>query len=304
MYRLLVVPLDGSPFGERAIPLALAVARHPGATVELTHVHEPFAFRGGVPLPDTRFDIDVRQAMRAHLDRLQERIGAKAGVPVTATFLEGDVVPTLQAHIEARGADLVVMTTHGRGGMSRAWLGSVADALVRRLRAPVLLVRARAKVQVAAGKPPFRRILVPLDGSDMAEEALDHAIAMGVRSHTEYLLVRVAVPIQIGPQAHGHTVIRNEDLDFVMREAQLYLAGVAERIRRPGIPVNVTVVAHRQPARAILDLTREREIDLIALATHSRRGLSRVMLGSVADKVIRAAPVPILVYAPGAAAAE
>ena len=302
MYRTILVPLDGSPFGERAIPLALRIARHTGAALELAHVHEHVTYGGMAPAADRRLDADVKQGMRKELEALRDRLAAKVGLPVTASFLEGEVVPALQAHVESRGIDLVVMTTHGRGGVSRAWLGSVADGLVRRLHIPVVFARPRTAGRGGVDAPPVRRVVVPLDGSPFAEEVLERALRLGTPNRTEYLLLRVVTPIPAVPLPYpgGDTPVHESELEWQEQEAERYLTAVAERVRRPGVPVNVRVVTHAQPARAILDVARELDADLIALSAHGHGTLGRLLLGSVADKVIRGAAVPTLVYRPPA----
>lgn len=299
MLRLILVPLDGSPFGERAIPLALCVARRTGASVELVHVREPAVFGGGTPMVDTRLDAELKEETRAALERLRERTARRSGLPVSAALLEGPVIPTLEAHVQARSVSLVVMTTHGRGGMSRSWLGSVADALLRRIEVPMLIARSRAAARAGIGTPLFRRILVPLDGSPLAEEAVAHALDIGADQQIETLLLKVVgLELLAAARVQGAGPIEESRLAVEKQEAEEYLVRVAERVRRPGRPVNTLVVAHWQPARAILDTAAEREVDLIALSTHARRPLARFLLGSVADKVIRGASMPTLVSRP------
>lgn len=300
MYRSILVPLDGSPVGERAIPIALRVARHAGAQVDLAHVHEAIVLGGGIPMIDTRLDTEVKNGMRTALERLRERIATRAGVTLTASFLEGEIVPELLAHVKAREIDLVVMTTHGRGGVSRVWLGSVADALVRQLRIPVLLGRRAAVVRGGAKAPPFRRVLVPLDGSAFAEDVLAHAVALGAPDHTEYLLLRVVTPLPTAPALFPNTIGQFDQSEFERqeREAATYLATLAEKMRRPGVLVTTRVVVQLQPARTTLEIAREWKADLIALATHGEGALTRLVFGSVADKIIRGATVPLLVVRP------
>lgn len=304
MYRTILVPLDGSPFSERALPLALRVARHTGAAVDLAHVHDPSVF--------PHHDAEGKQVMHAALHRLRGRIAARAGLRVTAHFLEGEIVPALRDRIDEGGVDLVVMATHGRGGMSRAWLGSVADALVRELRVPLLLTRPRAPRRRAAAAPPSRRTLVPLDGSPEAEGVLAHAFALGAANQSEVLLLRIVTPLPIAldlypdgamPLGDGASPIGGADIERQAREAERYLHSVAERVRRPGVPVNTHVLVNGQPARAILDFAHECDADLIALTTHGHGAFARLLLGSVADKVLRGATVPVLMYRPAAGAA-
>lgn len=303
MHRIIVVPLDGSPFAERAIPLALRIARHTGASVDLAHVHEPVVYGGGAPVVDPRLDTEIKQGMHASLETLRDRVAKRASVPVTSTFIEGKIVPALQAHVESRGAGLVVMTTHGRGGLSRAWLGSVADALVRHLHVPVLLARQRSLGGGGADAPPVRRVLVPLDGSPRAEAVLEHALSLGSPSDTEYLLLRVVVPTEPVPIPYrgapgSDAPPYRTELELREQEAQQYVASVAERVSRSAMSVHGRVVVHAYPARAILDIAREFDADLIALSAHGHHALGRLLLGSVADKVIRGATVPTLVYRP------
>lgn len=308
MYRTILVPLDGSPFSERAIPLVIRVARHTGATIGLAHVHDPMVFPG--------YDAEGKQLMHAALDRLRGHTAARTGLRVTAHFLEGEIVPALRVRIEEGGVDPVVMATHGRGGMSRAWLGSVADALVRELRIPLLLTRPRAPSRRDADAPPSRRTLVPLDGSPYAEGVLEHALALGAANYTELLLLRIVTPLPALPDLYtggatafggGATPFGGDDVEQQVREAERYLGVAAGRLRRPGVPVNTHVLVHAQPARAILDFAREWDADLVALTTHGHGTLARLVLGSVADKVLRGATGPVLIYRPatgGSAMAE
>lgn len=307
MYQTILVPLDGSPFGERAISLALRVARAAGATLELTHVREPFA-ASRAAATSARRGAGGAAASLTMLAGLCARTEVAGGLTVTATLLEGEIASALQAHVEASASDLVVMTAHGHGGAGRAWLGSVAEALVHRLRVPVLLAWPRVVGHGRADAPPFRRILVPLDGSPLAEEVLDHAVAAGTWGHTEYLLLQVVTSGATGSEPHVAVVARTDDADLERRrlDAMCYLAAVAERVRRPGVAVNVDVVVHARPARAILSVARTRDVELIALTTQGEGALAQPLAasvagdiaGSVADEVIRGAGVPTLLYRP------
>ena len=145
MFRNILVPLDGSPFGEHALPIAYALARRAGAQVHLVRVHEPLAamvpvMAGWAPGAEMeQWTREVAESQSAYVRGVAEQ--APADVRVTPRLLHGMVLDALEVDAQRIGADLVVMTTHGRGGIARAWLGSVADGLVRRLHVPVLLVR-------------------------------------------------------------------------------------------------------------------------------------------------------------------
>lgn len=294
----ILLPLDTSTFAEQALPLALGLARRHGAALRLAIVHVPLVSTliDGVPHVDPQLDAEVRDHERGYVEGLAERLTA-GGVPTTAVVLDGPVVDALEAEVRASGAELVVMSTHGRGGLSRMWLGSVADGLVRRGPAPVLLVRSREGGAVT-GEATFRHVVVPLDGSGLAAEALEQALKVGEPASTRYTLVRAVAPVTVvGP--HATEVIAAEYQTHHEEEARRGLEEVAERLRSLGAEVDVVVVTHPSPAAAILETAESRGADLICIATHGRTGLPRLLLGSVADKVVRSAKVPVLVVRPG-----
>src|SRR5438876_11300863 len=140
MYHSLLVPLDGSMFGEHALPLALSIARRAGATLTVLHVHAPPAvtYAESLPDPDPRLDLHLKEREQAYLDGVIKRLGDISTVSVHSELLEGTTADTIRAAVSSRGVDLVVMTTHGRGPLGRLWLGSVADELVRQLPVPLL----------------------------------------------------------------------------------------------------------------------------------------------------------------------
>src|SRR4051794_37061349 len=127
MYRSILVPLDGSPFGERALPLALNIARRASATLQLVHVHDTDTPRlRGRPLPvDSERDSHSRMDERVYLAEVSQRLAPTWDGPTTTALLEGPVAATLLDHVTSSGVDLVVMTTHGRGGFSRLFLGNI-----------------------------------------------------------------------------------------------------------------------------------------------------------------------------------
>src|SRR5262245_43886601 len=181
MYRSILVPLDGSTFGEHALPLALGLARRSGASVHLLHVHTPLAslYAEAAVAIDHSLDKELKEHQRAYLADVVRRIGQAASVQVLPTLREGQVATTVRAAAAELGADLVVMTTHGRGPLARFWLGSVADALIRELPVPLLLVRPGEEQPRLDQEPPLRHLLLPLDGSPLAEQMIEPAVALG-----------------------------------------------------------------------------------------------------------------------------
>ena len=299
---LILVPLDGSPFSEQALPFALDIAGAHGATVELVHIQVPAPRAYNAPAYDTSFDRDQRAERGRWLAALGERLAGERNQPVNSVFLDGEVGATLATHIASRRPDLLVMATHGRGGLSRAWLGSVADWLVRHLTVPLFLVRPAHEAGALQHWTPHR-VLIPLDGSELAEAVLEPATVLGTPGETEYLLMTAVPPVGL---TSGDAVIarqaskRSDDqpAEADRAAAANYLGRVAEDLRGRGFAVRIHVAIHAHPGHAILDYANEIGPDLIALATRGQSGLARLLLGSVADKVVRGAAVPVLVIAP------
>lgn len=159
-------------------------------------------------------------------------------------------------------ADLIVLTTHGRGGVARMWLGNVADALLRHGCVPVLVVRPRDPPPRLEHALPITRILVPLDGSPLAEQVLEPACALGDRFGAGYLLLHVFGAFPAGGYATTLTQIEQR----ARTDIQTYLNNVADRLRVDGRVVDTAVCSEEQPALAILETTRQHGADLIALA--------------------------------------
>ncbi len=306
MFRSILVPLDGSPFAEHALPLAASLARRAGASLRLLQVTPALAdVYFWVPPPGDPFARELHQRNRSaaegYLEDVGRRLESAGAGPVAGAAVEGElgIAESIRAHAAAVGADLVVMTTHGRGPLARWWLGSVADELVRSLAAPVLLVRPREAPTNLGEDVVLRHLLLALDGTALAERVLEPAVDVGKAMNADLTLVRVvpaALPSGSAPGAPAGIEKVGEGL---RQEAERYLQKVAEALRAEGMPVQARVIAAEHPGAAILEAAAA-GIDLVALETHGRRRLSRLLLGSVADKVVRGSSLPVLVgRAPG-----
>ncbi len=304
MYRSMLVPLDGSPESEQALPLARSLALHADAALHLVHVHVPLApsYAEGRPVIDAELHSRAREHERTYLQTLAERLALPSDVPVTVVNPDGPVVPTLLQYATANAIDLIVMTTHGRGGLARAWLGSVADALIRHSATPILLLRPQQDAPTMQTAPVFRQVLIPLDGSSLAEAVLEPALTLGRLTAATYTLVEVVAPMIIGASIPGalEPWVDQEWTQQRRAEAATYLQQVAARLHAAGEQAHTEVLTSPQPAAALLNYARTHGCDLIALATHGVGGVVRLLLGSVADKVVRGAEVPVLVYRPQA----
>jgi len=294
MYRSILVPLDGSLPSEQSLPYAAALARCSGAALQLAYVHTPLVLGEGVMYlgaPNVQLWEEEKNYVRRVVDRLK-----KTGLDkVSAHVLEGPIAEALQEQALSEGCDLVVMTTHGRGPMSRFWLGSVADQLVHRLPAPLLLIRTREDVPARQSEPQIRNVLVALDGTPTAEQILEPAGTLAKMLGASCTLLRV-VPSVVPQVVFTETAVEAALADKLRAEAHVYLQRVAASLREQGIAAQTRIIAHAYPATAILNEAASGEYDLLALETHGRRGLPRLFLGSVADKVVRGASVPVLVH--------
>lgn len=302
MFRRILVPVDGSTFAEHALPFALQLAEGGAAEIELALVHVNYTpVTGDVALRDSIRDWEEhhRQREAEYLSALGERVGAVAGRDVRTVLLDGDIVPALKREARERDVDLVVMTTHGRAGIERAWLGSVADALIRNLDVPVLLVRPAESAEPREPERalPRRHVMVALDGSERAERALPVAAAIARADGARITLVRVVAPpvAMTSPFIPHAAQITRDELREREDAARDYLQEKAESIRPLDLNVAIEVIIDYHPAHALLRFASSHGADLIGLGVHGRGPLGRLVLGSISDKVVRAADVPVLV---------
>jgi nucleotide-binding universal stress UspA family protein len=248
---------------------------------------------------DRRAEHEPRADLRTYLDEVRRRTAVEAPdlAAVHAAVLEGPVAEAVAAYADSVRADLVVLASHGRG-VSRLWSGSTTDALVRRLGVPALVVRPGAGPASSSGG--FRRVLVPVDGARNGALGADLADAIIGPPDVEYTVLRVMTPepSRLAPLAPMDRV-RAEAAD--QREAALRdLAAVERRLRdRGAAAVRAVLRDHRDPAEAIAEYAAEIRADLIVLATHGRGSAGRLLFGSVADRVLRSVPAPVLVRRAG-----
>lgn len=301
MYTRILVPLDGSSFSEHALPYAMHAARTTGASVMLALVH--------VRQTPVATDLVLRDAVEAwedthaqreaeYLHAVAERVRAEFGVTVRPQLLSGEIVPALEREVRVHDVDLVVMTTHGRAGLARAWLGSVADTLVRNLDIPVLMVRPSDDEPLDRLEDgDYRHVLVVLDGSDRAEQAIEPALGLAVAPTTRVTLLRmIAPPAAVTSPYIPHAAhITHDEIEHRTADAQQYLDGVAASLRERGREVQAVALMDYHAAHGILRYAEENDVDLISLSTHGRSLISRLLLGSTTDKVVRASSVPVLV---------
>lgn len=277
MLRSLLVPLDGSVFAEHALPLALSVARRDGARLELVRVHEPLT-TPDLPLPVLGTeDREARQRAYDNLDNTVSRLSALLSVKVIQSLRLGPPADRLCEFVAEEGTDLVVMATHARGPPNRFYLGSVATEIVRRIPAPLLLVRPREAAPDLATEPVLMRILIPLKGSPFAERILEPVVALGTLMQAGYPPLRVVPPFLAGDFDNPGRQARSAPPipELLETEARRYLKRLGEQIQGKVLAVQMHVVLASSPVVAILDDAQTHNIELITLATHGWGGLAR-----------------------------
>ena len=313
MFRTIVVPLDGSVFAEHAVPLAISLGKQTGATVRLLRVVPPLAdYLFLPPLLNDPLDAELRAAHRKEAQRYLDHVIhlLKDAGPVVCDVMEEEegVSESICTDVVRTKADLIVLSSHGRGAMARFWLGSIADKLVRTAPVPVLLSRPPERLPAAdvEHSVSLKHFVIALDGRSDAEQVIEPALALGNLAGVDYTLVKAIRPVFSYDRAHLRPAnavpggdasmpagLRPRD-EASWKRAEDYLQAVAVRLRGLGATVATRVHLAEQPAAAILEEANLVGADLIALETHGR-GASRVLFGSVADKVVRGSSIPVLV---------
>jgi nucleotide-binding universal stress UspA family protein len=305
MYRRILVPLDSSALAEIVFPYVIALTRKFNPEVVLIHIADKKDSES-LRLPQAYVDRTADTLKRIVADNQKER---SVNAPVTPSArVSGEVgvgspAEEILRYADEHDIDLMLMATHGRSGISRWVMGSVADRVLRSSRIPVLLVRAGMPHDIAHNEWPTT-MLVPLDGSGLAELVLPHVIALAKQSNAgnagvTVLMVReLVVPWFPSPEALERLgEIAAEDMARSKRSAQKYLARIEEQLSDSGVRVSSEVL-DGQPAEEIIHYAGKKAFSLILMTTHGSSGLTRWAYGSVAEKVLLAASSPILLVRP------
>lgn len=284
MIGTVIVPLDGSELAEEALPYAVAITERSGAPLHLVRVVSPDS--------PAAAEEEARDYLRRKASELSDRVQISVRI--------GDAAEQIIAAAEEMFNPVIVMTTRGRSGLGRWLFGSVADRVVRGSDAPVMLIRSGME------RPPdaaVRSILVPLDGSVYAEAALPYAEQLARAFDAEIQLVRVAETSQVyamlapETQAPGSAEALADIAQRLVDDANDYLQKVARRLRDKGLRVR-TQVLEGFAAEQLLAYEREAGTDLTVMATRGRSGLSRLVFGSVAERVLKLGTTPVMMIQP------
>lgn len=290
--KRILVPLDGSRLSEAIIPMAEALARD---------------YEAGMVLVRALY---AQGSLDAEVGAQKEAEGYLASV---AKGLEARGLPDVRwkvwydnpdrAIVDAarhNGVELIAMTTHGRGGLGRVLLGSVAESVVRRSPVPVLLIRG----ELSWTPGTIGRIVVPLDGSELSEAVLPAVERLAGPFDFTVDLLHAVEPLSATAVAEVSTQTGEHIMDLRVADANTYLAKVVAALEAKGLRVRPEVRLG-PAAEVIVEYARRERPGLVAMSTHGRSGLNRLFLGSVAERVLRGVPVPLLLWkATGARATE
>lgn len=301
-YARILVPLDGATLSENALPLARRVANASSSTIFLVRAHLPAIEGADAFYLPPHWEAEIRQDERDYLARMRHQLESQTSARVETELLEGTPGDAISRYARKIDANLIVASTSGRTGLSRAWMGSTADWLVRFAPVPVLLVRPTAGTETArdwSGK----HLLVPLDGSERAERIIPQALQLARVGDARITLLRVIPPVVRTFVTYGSPVAsvgRDEQRTLdVMRSTKDALERLADRLRQEaaGLQVETEVVASEHTAAAILQRARDASADVVAMCSRGR-GASRLLVGSVADKLLRGFDGVLLLLGP------
>ncbi|MEF8814739.1 MAG: universal stress protein [Halovenus sp.] len=282
MFERILFPTDGSEAASTVFDHVLDVAENHDATLHILNVAD--TTRDSV----TRIQGRVIDVLEREGEQIVEEAAERAGnrgVSVVTDVRQGDVPETITAYAAECDIDLVAMSTQGRTGLDRLLLGSTAEGVLRQTTVPVLTLRPDDPVGY-----PYRNVLVPTDGSTCASAALDPAVAVakvtGATLHVLSVvdLTSMGTDIYSGPQLDA----LEENAQTVVTEA----GTVAEDASLDSVVEAVEIGP--SITREIRSYVDEHDIDLLVMGTHGRTGFERYLLGSVAEKTVRSAPVPVL----------
>ena len=291
----IVVALDTSELSEGAIPYAVSLAKATGSRLSFVTVWEGAERTLIESLPDAAADIFRKgeEYYESYLQDVAKRV-REQGIDTEAEVRIGEPDEEILKLVDEKKARILVAASHGRSGLSRWWYGSVAGKLVHEAKVPTLLVGPKA-LETGPGAGTIKRMLVPLDGSEMSESVLSLAgeLAKGLGAHV-YLAEALRWVSQAFIYGVPEVTVAQVDQDLV-GAATTYLSQA-----RSKLPSSLTVetdVLRGMPADALVDFVAEKDIDLVVMASHARAGLERTALGSVADRMLQAI-APVLLVRP------
>ena len=288
----ILVPLDGSPLAERALPAAITLAQALSTTnpceLHILRVVPPIM----VALEPTLYTETIHlgeEESKSYLATVALEY-ADSGVPIVPAAKTGSVAETIINYAQENDIHLIVISSHGRSGLSRWVYGSVTQKVLRQSCCATLIIREQIEQAVGI----FKKILVCLDGSALAEQVIDSALALAQCSQAEIILLRVIQPANLLFDMETADQVQESVTALERGEAEAYLNTLMQKLpQTEGILSARTLLG--APADTIIDFAQEQQVDLITMSSHGRSGISRWIYGSVAEKVLRGAKCATLI---------
>ena len=291
------MPLDGSALAEQTLPYVSFLAKKMREHVELFRVIEPLPLAG---LPDPAYEscrqlilAELNEDAEAYLTGVAARL-AWQGIDVSAKVVHGDPASLVLKAVEGQRDVLIAMSTHGRSGITGWVLGSVTDKVLHSTVNPLLIARCRKEVPDPEIK--LSTLIVPLDGSALAEQILPHVSGLAEAMKIKIDLVTVIPSAGDAPSLFEIVPMSGEGPAVEVKEnATAYLHQVAKKLRREGTVTIEEHVLEGHPAVAIIDYAKGIPDNVVAMASHGRSGIGRWLLGSITDLAARNSGDPVLV---------
>ncbi len=307
MYKKMLVPLDGSERAEVVFPYAKELAGRLGIEIVLFLVSRPSA-QAMMPMQKAYIEQAVERVKNQVIEVQKGLEPVPEPVDVQGQLLEGYPPDEILRYAEENGINLILMATHGQSGRKRWKIGGVASKIMSASKVPVLLVRAEIPEGVSEPEWPVKTVLVPLDGSELAESVLPHVKVFGKQQGSqpvEVVLLRVceppSIPSYYGPELSGVPLDWGKYVEQEMvrdkERAREYLAELENKFKDKGIDVRSEVIQGK-PDDEIVEYANKNNFSLIIMATHGRSGLSRLVYGSVAANLLQGVTSPILIIKP------
>jgi len=300
MFTKILIPLDGSKVAERVLPFAQMLAGALQLPIELLGVVDIAVMTAHIAADKARYlDKMITEGERFSREYLDKTAAKFSGLAVSCTVQRGRAADVITECASAQPATLIAMATHGRSGVNRWLLGSVAEKVLRGTKSPLFLVRAGFDDN-AATAVSLKTIVVPLDGSELAEAVLPTVTEVAKALNLEVVLCRayeLAASAYYGSEAYLPNY--EEMTQQVRAEAEAYLREKAEVLKGAGLAKVSVVVVEGSGAEQIIRYAREHHDALVAMSTHGRSGVGRWVLGSVTEKVVRHSDDPVLVVHAG-----
>jgi nucleotide-binding universal stress UspA family protein len=286
MYENILIPYDGSEGAAEVLHHASEIAHWADATIQVLYVADTTrdsvtVVEGGTVDALVRRGEDVVEEAAKTLDTL--------GISYDTDIVQGNPAPTIVDYAERYDQDLIVMPTHGREGISRYLIGSVSEKVVRLSPAPVLTVRMQPDETL---RFPYENILIPTDGSTAATHAADHLLEFAASLDATVHVLSVVDDAALGVDVRSS--VSGKESEGAATDA---VETVVSKAESRGVTNTVSHIEHGTPVEVILDSIESNDVHVVGMGTTGRRGTDRILLGSVAEKTVRSAPVPVMTVA-------